>query len=60
MVGWKELLIVLVVVVLVFGTSKLKNVGKDLGEAVKGFKKGMNDDDAPRVDSERRDDASKD
>jgi sec-independent protein translocase protein TatA len=53
MIGWKELLIVLVVVVLVFGTSKLKNVGKDLGEAVKGFKKGMNDDDAPRPDPPR-------
>jgi sec-independent protein translocase protein TatA len=50
MIGWKELLIVLVVVVLVFGTAKLKNVGKDLGEAVKGFKKGMADDDAPRAD----------
>jgi sec-independent protein translocase protein TatA len=34
-------LIVLAVVVLVFGTSKLKNVGKDLGSAVKGFKEGM-------------------
>ena len=53
MIGWKELLIVLVVVVLVFGTSKLKNVGKDLGEAVKGFKKGMNDDDASRPDPPR-------
>jgi len=51
MIGWKELLIVLVVVVLVFGTAKLKNVGKDLGEAVKGFKKGMADEDAPRADS---------
>ena len=34
-------LIVLVVVVLVFGTKKLRNVGEDLGGAVKGFKKGM-------------------
>ena len=34
-------LIVLVIVVLVFGTKRLKNVGQDLGEAVKGFKKGM-------------------
>jgi sec-independent protein translocase protein TatA len=50
MIGWKELLIVLVVVVLIFGTAKLKNVGKDLGEAVKGFKKGMSDEDAPRAD----------
>ena len=35
--------IVLVVVVLVFGTKKLKNVGSDLGSAVKGFKDGMKD-----------------
>ncbi len=34
-------LIVLAVVVLVFGTSKLRNLGKDLGGAVKGFKEGM-------------------
>ncbi len=34
-------LVVLLVVVLVFGTSKLKNIGKDLGGAVKGFKDGM-------------------
>ena len=36
-------LIVLVVVVLVFGTKKLKNIGSDLGSAVKGFKDGMKD-----------------
>ena len=40
-------LIVLVIVVLVFGTKRLKNVGQDLGEAVKGFKKGLQDEDAP-------------
>ncbi|MDC7715607.1 Sec-independent protein translocase subunit TatA [Vogesella sp. DC21W] len=34
-------LIVLLVVVLVFGTKKLRNVGEDLGGAVKGFKEGM-------------------
>ncbi len=34
-------LIVLVVVMLVFGTKKLRNVGSDLGGAVKGFKEGM-------------------
>jgi sec-independent protein translocase protein TatA len=34
-------MIVLLVIVLVFGTSKLKNVGKDLGGAIKGFKEGM-------------------
>jgi len=36
-------LIVLAVVVLIFGTKKLKNVGSDLGSAVKGFKDGMKD-----------------
>lgn len=36
-------LIVLVIVALVFGTKKLRNMGEDLGGAVKGFKKGMND-----------------
>lgn len=38
-------LIVLVIVVLVFGTGKLKNMGKDLGGAIKGFKEGMREGD---------------
>ncbi|MFN3297673.1 Sec-independent protein translocase subunit TatA [Caldimonas sp.] len=36
-------LVVLLIVVLVFGTKKLKNIGSDLGSAVKGFKDGMRD-----------------
>ena len=61
MIGWKELLIILFVVLVVFGTSKLRNAGKDLGEAVKGFKKGMREDEpAPKVDAERRDETPKD
>ena len=36
-------LVVLLIVVMVFGTKKLKNVGADLGAAVKGFKDGMKD-----------------
>lgn len=39
-------LIVLVIVMLVFGTKKLRNIGSDLGGAVKGFKEGMKDADA--------------
>ncbi len=38
-------LIVLVIVAMVFGTKKLKNIGADLGQAVKGFKDGMRDAD---------------
>ena len=38
-------LIVLLVVVLIFGTKKLRNIGSDLGGAVKDFKKGMRDEE---------------
>jgi len=38
-------LIVLLIVALVFGTKKLGNIGHDLGNAVRGFKKAMNDND---------------
>ena len=49
-------LIVLVIVVLVFGTKRLKNVGQDLGEAMRGFKKGLNEDPEAKKD----DDGTKD
>jgi sec-independent protein translocase protein TatA len=39
-------MIVLLVVVLIFGTKKLRNIGQDLGGAVKGFKEGMKSGDA--------------
>jgi sec-independent protein translocase protein TatA len=40
-------LIVLVIVLLIFGTKKLKNLGSDLGGAVKGFKDGMKSSEEP-------------
>ncbi len=40
-------LVVLLIVVMVFGTKKLKNIGSDLGGAVKGFKDGMKDGSTP-------------
>jgi len=39
-----QLLILLLIVVMVFGTKKLRNMGGDLGAAVKGFRKGMEDE----------------
>lgn len=42
-------LIVLLIVVMVFGTKKLRNIGQDLGGAVKGFKEGMRDGTAPET-----------
>ena len=41
-------LIVLVIVMLVFGTKKLRNIGQDLGGAVKGFKDGMKTSEEPQ------------
>ena len=56
-------LIVLVIVVLVFGTKKLPSLGKDLGDAVKGFKAGMKDgttpDEPPRAPAQQQVTAAK-
>lgn len=41
-----QLLIILVIVILLFGTKKLRNIGTDLGGAIKTFKKSMKEDDA--------------
>ncbi|MDQ8031834.1 twin-arginine translocase subunit TatA [Bordetella genomosp. 1] len=53
-------LIVLVIVALIFGTKKLRNIGTDLGGAVKGFKEGMKDANADKpaeqVTQQRADD----
>ncbi len=46
-----QLLIVAVIVVLLFGTKKLRNIGGDLGSAVKGFKNAMNDEDKTKDSS---------
>ena len=46
-------LILLVVVVVVFGTSKLKNAGKDLGGAVKGFKDAVKDEQTEHANKHR-------
>ena len=45
-IGFKELVVILIVVLVVFGAKKLKTIGSDLGSAVRGFKKSMNEGDA--------------
>jgi len=45
-------LIVLLIVMLVFGTKKLRNIGEDLGGAVKGFKEGMREGTAEKKPDE--------
>ncbi|MFZ3202336.1 MAG: twin-arginine translocase TatA/TatE family subunit [Pseudomonas sp.] len=49
-----QLVIILLIVVMLFGTKRLKGLGSDLGDAIKGFKKSMgNDDDKPSVDEHK-------
>jgi len=47
-----HLIIFLVIIILIFGTKKLKNIGSDLGGAVKGFKDGMKDGSTPEKPAE--------
>jgi len=42
--GWQELIIILVIVALIFGTKKLRGIGSDLGGAIKGFKESISSD----------------
>lgn len=64
MIGWKELLILLVIVLVVFGAKRLRNIGEDLGSAVKGFKNGMSEPDRlphdDAVNTQARDEAKQD
>lgn len=62
--GMTELIIVLVIVLVIFGPSKLPGLGKALGETVRGFKKGMNDSleknaELPHEDRSKEETASK-
>jgi len=50
-----QLSILLVIVVLVFGTKKLTGLGSDLGGAIKGFKKAMNDEESKPEELEKKD-----
>ena len=60
--GMPEIIVILVVALLVFGPGKLPSLGKSLGEAIRGFKKGLEDDksDKPKLDDAGKpDDAEK-
>ena len=50
-----QLAVVVVIVVLIFGTKKLRTIGSDVGGAIKGFKRAMkDDDDKPSDETPRR------
>ncbi len=49
-----SLVLILVIVLLLFGTKKLRNLGGDLGGAFKGFKNAMNDEEEKKLDDENQ------
>ncbi len=55
--GIKELLVILVIVALLFGTKKLKNIGSDLGGAIKGFRTSVTDEDEAKAALEKEEEA---
>lgn len=54
-IGVWQLLIILAIVVLLFGTKRLGSIGSDLGKAIKGFKKSVGDDDADKTKDDDED-----
>ncbi|QTH63024.1 Sec-independent protein translocase subunit TatA [Psychrosphaera ytuae] len=52
-----QLLIILAIIVLLFGTKRLKNIGSDLGSAVKGFKNSVSDEEDTKKEQEKIADA---
>jgi sec-independent protein translocase protein TatA len=58
--GAPELIVIFIVALLVFGPSKLPELGKSLGEAIRGFKKAVNDVDKTSIESPSSPDDRKD
>lgn len=59
-IGVGSLILILVIVVLLFGTKKLRNVGSDIGGALKNFRKAMKDGDADKNDTAQLDEKDSD
>ena len=49
--GMTELLVILAIVLLIFGPKRLKNIGSDLGNAIKGFRKAVTEDEEQKTQS---------
>lgn len=58
--GLQELLVILVIALVIFGPSKLPQIGSGLGKAIRDFKKGVTSDDGEDAGTEAKKDSSKD
>ncbi len=56
--GMPELLVILVIVVIIFGASRLPQLGEGLGKAIRGFKKGISDGNEANKDSSKHENKS--
>lgn len=55
-ISFWQILIILVVIVVLFGGKKIRTLGSDLGEGLKGFKKAIKDEDADKESESKKDD----
>ena len=54
MIGTTELIIILLIVLVIFGAGKLKNIGGDLGSAIKSFNEGISDKDVSKKNKRQK------
>jgi sec-independent protein translocase protein TatA len=57
-IGIWQLIIIAVIVILLFGTKKLRGIGSDLGGAIKGFKKAIKEEETPAAELQEKSDAN--
>ena len=55
-ISFWQILIILVVILVLFGGKKIRTIGSDLGEGLKGFKKAIKDEDADKESESKKDD----
>lgn len=54
--GFQELIVIFLIIILLFGATRLPQIGKGLGEGIRNFKKGLRNEDGPeRLDEGKRD-----
>jgi len=59
MPGFQELLVILLIVIIIFGASKLPQLGKGLGEGISNFKKGLKTDQEPSLPEDSENSSAK-
>lgn len=57
-ISWPQILVVLVIVLLIFGTKRIRNIGSDLGGAIREFRKGVGESDDDASSEKSREESS--